>query len=287
MYGNDLSMRSAQVLSAPGVGCEMLFREPARPDAPLLLWLPAMGMPARRYRPLAEALSAHGIGMALHEWRGSGSSSVRAGRHADWGYRELLTEDMPAAYRACRQRRPHAPILIGGHSLGSQLACLFGALHPGTFRGLALVAGGSPYWRNFSSWGLPLRMAFSAAPWIARLRGHFPGRRLHFAGNEARSVIADWAASGRSGRYAAAGLEQDLEAVLSRQRSPVLALRMAADVLGPRESMEHLLRKMPQAPSETRILDADTLGVRADHSSWMQSPQAVADQIAAWYGRLS
>ena len=283
---NAFAMRTLQVLSAPGVGCEMLYREAGRADAPVLLWLPGMGMPARSYLPLAAALAEQGLGVALHEWRGTGSSSERAARGADWGYRELLAEDIPAALEACRRRFPGAPVLLGGHSLGSQLACLYAALHPGAVRGIALVAGGSPYWRCFRPWGPMLRVAFAAAPWIARLRGHFPGRRLRFAGNEARGVIDDWARSGRTGRYAAKGMPHDLEAALATQSSPVLALRMDADVLCPEASLRHLLKKMPRAPSESRVLDDSTLGVHADHFSWMQSPQGVAGHVAAWYERL-
>lgn len=279
-------MRSLPVLSAPGVGCEMLYREPGQAGAPVLLWLPGMGVPARKYQPLAGALAGQGFGVALHEWRGTGSSSERAVRGTDWGYRELLVEDIPAALEACHRRFPRSPVVLGGHSLGSQLACLYSAIHPGAVRGVVLVAGGSPYWRCFQPWGRALQVAFAVAPWIARLRGHFPGRRLRFAGNEARGVIADWARSGRTGRYAARGMEHDLEAVLRRQSSPLLALRMQSDGLCPPASLRHLLGKMPHAPSESRVLDERAIGVRADHFGWMQSPRAVAEQVAAWYARL-
>ena len=35
-------------------------------------------------------LAAQGIAVFVHEWRGNGSSTQRAGRRQDWGYRELL-----------------------------------------------------------------------------------------------------------------------------------------------------------------------------------------------------
>lgn len=286
MDGNDYAMRSLQVLSAPGVGCELLLREPEHPDAPLLLWLPAMGVPARHYQPLAEALVNLGMGVALHEWRGIGSSSLRATRYENWGYRELLTQDLPAAVAACRKVRPGARLLIGGHSLGGQLGCLFAGLQPQAVDGLVLVASGTPYWRCFGRWGLPLRTGLSLARWTARLRGHFPGRKIGFGGNEARGVIADWARSGRSGRYAAEGLAQDLEAALANQSRPLLALRLEDDRLGPDASLRHLLRKMPRAPSETQVLDSEALGASADHFTWMKNPRTVADRIASWNRRL-
>ena len=66
------------------------------PDQPrmALLWLPALGVAARHYLPLAEALSASGVAVFLHEMRGNGSSNLRAGRATDWGYREILRADV-------------------------------------------------------------------------------------------------------------------------------------------------------------------------------------------------
>jgi pimeloyl-ACP methyl ester carboxylesterase len=177
-------------------------------------------------------------------------------------------------------------LFIGGHSLGGQLGCLFAGLQPQEVEGLAVVGSGTPYWRAFDTRGLPLRVGFSLAHWSARLRGYFPGRRIGFGGNEARGVIADWVRSGQTGRYAARGLDRDLEAALARQAQPVLALRLAEDRLGPGASLRHLLEKMPRAVSETQVLDAGAIGVRADHFSWMKQPQAVADRIAAWKCRV-
>jgi predicted alpha/beta hydrolase len=286
MDENDFAMRSRQVLSAPGVGNDLLMRAPAEADGMLLVWLPAMGVPARHYQPLASALASHGLGVALHEWRGIGSSSVRAGRHDDWGYRELLTQDLPALLEACRRQHPRARLVLGGHSLGGQLACLFAGLQPEDVQGLVLVGSGTPYWRGFRPWGLPLRVMFSLIPWAARLRGHFPGRKLGFGGNEARGVVTDWAHSGRTGRYGARGMAQDLEHALRRQQQPLLALRLGEDRLGPEASLRHLLRKMPHAPSETQVLDDAAIGAPADHFAWMKTPQAVAERIAAWGRRL-
>lgn len=286
MDGNELAMRSLQVLSGPGVGSDLMLRDPGRERAAVLLWLPGMGLPARHYQPLADALSTRGIGAALHEWRGIGSSSVRATDDADWGYRELLAEDIPAAIKACRKACPGTRLLLGGHSLGGQLACLYAALHPETVEGVAVVASGVPYWRCFGAWAPALRMALPLATWTARIKGHFPGRRLGFAGNESPGVINDWARSARTGRYAVPGLDSDLEAALARTTLPLLALRLEDDRLGPEASLRHLLHKMPLAPSETQVLDSRVLGTRADHFSWIKTPRAVAERIASWNRRL-
>ncbi len=286
MQEDVLQMRSQHVLSAPGVGSELCLLAPRRSDGDMLLWLPALGVPARHYQPLAAALREHGVGIALHEWRGIGSSSVRAGRHADWGYRELLEEDLPAAIAACRRMYPEARLILGGHSLGGQLACLAAGLCQGQVDGVVLVASGTPHWRGYRPWGVPLYMLFAVVPWMARLCGHFPGRRLGFGGNEACGVMADWARSGRSGHYRPRGVSDDLEHALAGQRQPLLAFRLADDRLGPAAALRNLLRKMPHAPSETQVIDDHLLGTRADHFAWMKTPQAMASRMADWLARL-
>src|SRR5471030_925392 len=96
------------VSSVDGSRIELLCVHPAAEWQRLLYWLPAMGVPARHYLPLAEALAAQGVAVVVHEWRGIGSSNRRAGRRCNWGYRELLEDDLPAALSAVRARWPQA-----------------------------------------------------------------------------------------------------------------------------------------------------------------------------------
>ncbi|HEU4669148.1 MAG TPA: alpha/beta fold hydrolase [Dyella sp.] len=279
------SMRVLPVVSGDGARAELMQVSPVADDAPTttLLWLPAMGVPARHYLPLADALARHGVATAIHEWRGIGSSDRRAGRHSDWGYRELLLHDLAASLAAARDSLPGRPMLIGGHSLGGQLGALCAALHPASFDGLVLVASGSPFWRTFPL-GRLIYLAYGVAPLLAALRGHLPGRRLGFAGNEARGVTTDWARSGRTGRYAAAGLDMDLERALARLSLPVLGIRFEDDWLVPPASLEWLLGKLPQAPAKRVELGAGVLDGRPpDHFAWMKSPEAVAATIADWW----
>jgi predicted alpha/beta hydrolase len=271
--------RIVRVRAADGTSSELLLV-----GAPVagrwLYWLPAMGVPAKHYLPLAEALAARGIAVALHEWRGIGSSDCRAGWRQDWGYRALLQDDLPAGLAATRAAWPDAKGVLGGHSLGGQLASAFAGRHPAQATGLVLVASGAPYWRNFRhAW--PIGAAYVAAPLLAGLFGHFPGRRIGFGGNEARGVIRDWSRSGRTGRYAAAGLG-DLEAGMADFDGPVLALRLHDDWLGPAASLEWLLGKLPRAAVTRDVLTRDDLHAPADHFGWMKSPQPVAARIAGW-----
>lgn len=245
-----------------------------------LLWLPAMGVAAKHYVPFAQALAARGIAVFIHDWRGIGSSSVRPARDCDWGYRELLTLDLPATEEALRAHGGGLPWILGGHSLGGQLACCFLGLDPARASRLWLVASGSPYWRSFPMRArLWLPFAYRFLPWLTDRRGFLPGHRIGFGGNESRSLIRDWARSALNGRYAAQGLDADLDAAMANVRAKVHALVLAQDWLAPESSTRFLLSKMPAAGGRIERIDPSLLGTRAGHFEWMKQPEAIADTL--------
>ena len=251
-----------------------------------LLWLPALGVAAKHYLPFAEALATHGIAVFVHEWRGNGSSNTRADRDHDWGYRELLTLDLPASEAAIARTYPHLPQIIGGHSLGGQLACCRLALSPDSAASLWLVASGSPYWRAFPAqirYGLPrygLPLVYRFLPWLARRRGALPGRLIGFGGNEARTLITDWARTALSGVYVANGIAHDIEAAMANIDVPTRAIVLSDDWLAPASSVDFLLSKLSRSTTTVVTLDAPRLGVAADHFAWMKHPQVVARHLA-------
>jgi len=275
----SVQRRVISIEAADGHRFELLATLP-RESRSRLLWLPALGVPARHYQPLADELAARGVATFLHEWRGIGSSNVRASREHDWGYAEILRHDLPSSQEAVDAHCPAPSTIIGGHSIGAQFAALHLALHPGAASRLWLVASGSPYWRNFPA---PIRylfpLAFQFVPWLADRRGLLRGRRFGFAGNEARTLMRDWARIGLSGRYAAAGLEVDLELALRDVQAKVAGVLLHKDWYAPRHSLQALLNKMPRSPSQVTELDANTLGVCADHFAWMKQPRAVVDAL--------
>lgn len=245
-----------------------------------LFWFPALGVPANRYDGLAATLTGQGISCAVHEWRGTGSSSLRARRGLDWGYRELLQQDMPAAVAALdTDVRWH----FGGHSLGGQFAAMAAARQPEACAGLVLVATGVPHGPTFPGrqrWGVGLFAR--ALPVLTALAGYYPGHRLGFAGREAGQLMRDWAATVRSGRYGHYGNEETLDAALARLHKPALGIRLSRDWLVPRASLSALLDKLGGGRHEVELFDDGRLGTEADHFRWMRQPQALAARIAEW-----
>ncbi len=276
----QLPVQPLEVMAADGHRWNLQAVIPDHPHISVL-WLPALGIAARHYLPLAQALAARGAAVFLHEWRGHGSSSVRAGRDCNWGYRELLEMDLPASESAIANALPIVPPrAMGGHSLGGQLASCRIALSPESAEQLWLVGSGAPWWRAFQHsvrWWLFAACRF--LPWLARINGALPGRRIGFGGREARGLIADWAATARSGRYAASGLEINLEEALAKASPAIRAVLLADDWYAPKSSLDWLLGKMPQTGVALVTLNADELGVDADHFKWMQRPDAVVSAL--------
>ncbi len=243
----------------------------------------AMGVRASYYRPLAEALCRQGLRAVTVDLRGNGFSSVRAGRGSDFGYREIAELDFPAVIRAVREQVPGDVVLLG-HSLGGQLACLAAAADPGQQVGIVLIASCSIYFRG---WSFPRNLwvlGFTqVADLTARVLGYFPGHLVRFGDREARRLVRDWSHQGRTGRYRVAGSEHDYEALLARLELSVLAISFADDHYAPRHAVAHLLGKMPAAETTHVVLSPSDLGARAvGHFGWVRHADLLAPRIAEW-----
>ena len=246
-----------------------------------LLWLPALGVAARHYQAFAEALAARGIATFLHEWRGHGSSSLRASHACNWAYRELLERDIPTSQRAMAERLPGLPAILGGHSLGGQMSACRLALAPESASRLWLVGSGVPFAPAFSArlrWGLPL--LFALTPWLAKRFGALPGRTIGFGGREAEGVMRDWAGTGRAERYLIHSMGRDLDPLMRDVRVPVEGVLLDDDWYAPEASMRGLAERVGGAVHLQRIDRTRTDGHHG-HFGWMRAPAAVADALAA------
>lgn len=271
-----------KVIAADGHAFDLTLY-PAVQRAPLLLIGPAMGTPSRIYAPLAEAFAGQGLNAAVIELRGIGSSSLRAGRGTDFGYRDLVEKDWTVALAALRQRFAESPIFLFGHSLGGQIAVLHAAARPAEVGGAVIVAAGSVHYGGWSGMKRLGIMAFTQfAGSLAGLLGYFPGKRLGFGGTEAKALMQDWARLARSGRFDLSGAGLDYEAALSQLPLPVLGLSFEHDNFAPHQAQKNLLDKLVQARVTHLPLSERDTGARLDHYNWIKRPEAVVSRVTQW-----
>jgi len=254
---------------------------------PTVICVPAMGVRARSYRRVAQALAAAGCMAVTTDLRGHGHSPVRPSRDNDFGYHDLISADLAAIVTWARNRWPDRPLILLGHSLGGQLGALYAGAFPGHLDGLALVAAWSVGHRG---WNLPMNLGVLLGSQVARLVadvfGVFPGKTLRFAGVEARGVIRDWSVNARTGRYQLAGSPVDYEQALRDVRTPTLAVSFEVDALAPRRACRNLLDKLERAPVTEVHLDRAAMGDHTGHFGWLRSPSIVTGPVTEWVRTL-
>ncbi len=248
-----------------------------------LVLMPALGVAARFYLPLADALCHAGINVALVEQRGHGQSALRPSWRVNFGFREALVHDIPAVLDFVSARAPTLPIYLMGHSLGGHYAAITAGRMPSRIRGVIVAACGSPWVGAFTgNTRRQLRVLVAALPVLSLLCGYYPGDRVGFGGREARRLMADWRDLAKHDVYVARGLDENLEAGINAYRGPVLALRMAEDPYAPKEAMDSVCDRFQNARIDRQLFTAAQLNDRADHFRWARSPTAVVKAISDW-----
>ncbi|WP_170110573.1 alpha/beta hydrolase family protein [Flavilitoribacter nigricans] len=262
------------------------FTNPQRPHADVVLLLPAMGTTAAYYSPFAEALVEAGYHVVTADWRGKGLSIIRAGRNADFGYREILHYDFPALFDCVRSEFPKNEIIVYGHSLGGQLGSIYLAAHPEEqVTGLVQHFSCHCHYKNWDYQSWKMYLWFKTFPWIARLFGYFPGEQVGFARREARTFMRDWGYSGTKGKYHPKGTWQAYDSLGHLLTTPILSFSLEGDQLAPRRGAEHLFGLFPNARVTHRHLPADS-GERKpySHFNWVHQPSLFIQQMKEWRG---
>lgn len=257
--------------------------EVAEPRANLLM-LPALGIQARLYRRLGTQLAESGIAMTALEQRGHGRSALRPSRRCDFGFREWLTADVPAALDWLRARTPRVPLFLAGHSLGGHLALMARSLYPAEVTGVILLTTATPYYGCYQGvTRLQVRILIAGVPILTALLGYYPGHRLGFGGREARRLMADWLVMARENRYDAAGMEhEDLERRVRDAGGPVLSICCDRDGLAPPAAIEGVNRRLEGSRVDRVEITSEALGARADHLSWARQPALAAQAMVRW-----
>jgi predicted alpha/beta hydrolase len=252
---------------------------PDSPDAPVVVLWPAMGVPARYYRPFARQLTDRGLSVVVVDLRGTGSSQPAPSRRSAYGYAEL-TSDVAAVLAALKPRTDGRRVFLLGHSLGGQICTLHLALTGDqSVDGLILVAVGLPWYRLYPGrrrWGV-LGFTQTIAGLSAVLRV-WPGWR--FGGRQSRGVMRDWGYTARHGRFPRLD-GTDVEAALGQVRTPVLAVSVADDQFTPASLLDHLCTRLGGPVQRVHITAADA-GAAIDHFSWVRANVPVVARVCAF-----
>ncbi len=270
--------------AADGVVVPLTFFPAERPHARALV-MPALGIQARLYVPLAQALAAGGCSVALLEQRGHGRSALRARRGSAWGMREFLDFDLPAALDWLDHHAPDLPLVLGGHSLGGHLATLYAGRRPSRLAGVFHIATGAPYHNDF-----PARQR-----WLIRLLcvlisvfrpfpGYFPGDRVGFGGRETLQLMRDWRQWALGGRFDF-GADRSLQDAVAAFRSPVLSVSLDEDSYCSPAAVDRALAPFSGADVSRLTLGAEEQGEHLGHFRWARRPAGVARVVGDWIAR--
>jgi predicted alpha/beta hydrolase len=260
-----------------------------RTDTPVILGLPAMGTPAAYYEPFARELAAAtGATVAFADLRGQGVSAYRARRGDDFGYREIVEQDLPALVDHLCAMHPGRPLVLLGHSLGGQLAALGAHQFAGRLAGLVLVAAGTAHHRAWPARRRHVaRVIVGAISWIARLLPWYPGHVFGFGGEQPRRLMRDWNVNATTGQYIFEGSRVGHQWATQCLDVPVLALGVRDDPLAPQGAREELLAKLESATVTRDAIDGVPAHPRWQrHFSWARRPADAVARIAPWIDAL-
>ncbi len=263
---------TVEMLARPSGDLLALHHYPDPGTGPVALVLPAMGVPARYYRPFAVELGAAGFAVTTLDLRGNGASTPKPSRATRYGYGDLV-DDVAAVREAVADRQAGRPLILIGHSLGGQAGLIDAAAAGTAVAGVVLVAVGIPYWRAYPGrrrFGI-LGMTQSIGA-VSGVLGVWPG--WGFGGRQAGRVMTDWARTARRGGYGAG-----TDAALAAMTTPVLAVSVDGDTLVPARVVDYTVGRLGAAPVERVHYTAADLGADADHFTWTRSSGPIVERI--------
>lgn len=246
---------------------------------PVVLVLPAMGIPAGYYGPFVDDLARAGVTAAVADYPGQGEARPGVGRDHDHGYTEVAHDWLQRVVEAVRREHDGALVVLG-HSLGGHVLLTHLAGDEPLADAAVLIGAGTPFWRTHRGVRTLLQTQFMGL--VTRVRGFWPGDRLGFGGRQPRTLVREWAAFARTGRLAPGG--RPVEAGLRGVSLPVLVVDLDGDDLAPPAAVDALVSKLPSAQVErfTFAKGPGDPGRPVSHFSFARSPELIGERIAEW-----
>ncbi len=130
-----VAWKEGRVRSADGTELYWRGAEPAGEPRAAIALVHGLGEHVGRYEVLAAFLVGRGLAVFAGDLRGHGrSAGLRV--HVD-GFARYL-DDLDAVVSLARERHPHAPLVVVGHSMGGLVAILHALRTPAALRGVAV-----------------------------------------------------------------------------------------------------------------------------------------------------
>lgn len=251
-------------------------------DAPLVVFLPALGVPLGFYSRLLAGWAAKGYSVLGIEHRGMPLSPVRRGASAHFGYSTLMRKDLAAVFSSPEVRQARTVLLVG-HSMGGALALLATAAGIVHADAVVTVATGSSWCGAESGVRARVRrfLAVRAVRSISWVLGRWPGERMGFAGNQPAELMRDWGKEASIARFELSGDAFDYEGALRTLHTPHLMLDIKGDKWVSPRAVRLLARRAPLNCDQRRITSVSDEPLT--HFSWAHAaPDQVIAEIAKW-----
>lgn len=236
-----------------------------------------MAVPSGFYKPLVAELESRGWEAKALPTRGFERGEPIASRAHDWSYADEMSAiaDQVAKARADQLERP---VILLGHSLGSQLGAGHELHHPPS-DGFVTVGASVPHFRSYPYGGLPVLALGVSVPVVTRIRGFLP--KPFFGGPGAQTLMREWARFLRSGKAPFA--------VPHRITTPSLVIQLQGDAYAVSRSNKVFSEMFLDPATTTRWVyakDAVPEGGTTDHVMWVKTPGPVVDKIISWWSNL-
>ncbi|MCW2799078.1 MAG: hydrolase [Aeromicrobium sp.] len=245
--------------------------------APLVLISSAMAVPSSFYRPVVAAFEAHGWDSRALPHAGFERGEPVASRANDWSYADEMTRVADAVAKA-RAEAPDRPVILLGHSLGSQI-CAGHQLHRPPADGFVAIGASVPYFRSYPRGGLPVLLVGLTVPVAARIRGFVP--KPMFGGPGPRTLMREWARFVRTGKPPFT--------VPHLITTPSLVIKLEGDSYSVDKANQLFVTKFLDPAKTTRWIytkDAAPEGGNTHHVLWGKTPGPVVDKVVDWWDSL-
>jgi predicted alpha/beta hydrolase len=152
------------------------------------------GIPARHYRHFATFLASSGIPVLTFDYRGVGMSRPKRLRGFNASAEDWSEWDCGGAIAWIHRQYPRAKLAAVAHSIGSLI--IGGAKNVGECSRLVFIAAHTGYYGDYSkNYRIPMALLWHVVmPFLTRLFGYFPARRLGLGEDIPAGMAMQWAA---------------------------------------------------------------------------------------------